>query len=84
MAKGPDTLLPSAGTAAGSPGTPWWPSAGWGAVGAASVQHTVLGIAAARPGPPEAAQSPGKKTKVSKTGKEEEKLGWVAAGLQAR
>lgn len=82
--KGSDLLLPSAGTAAGFPGTPWWPSAGWAVTGGAPTEQAVLGIAAARPGPPGAAQSPGKKRRVSKNGREKEKLGWVAAGLQAR
>lgn len=82
--KGSDRFLPSAGTAAGFPGTPWQPSAGWGVAGGAPAQQAVLGIAAARPGPPGEAQSPGKKRRVSKTGREEEKVGWVPAGLQAR
>lgn len=72
LGKGPshprwDTLLPSAGTAAGFPGTPSWPSVGWGAAGGAPIPQAAPGPAAARPGPPGAALSPGKKRKVTGT-----------------
>lgn len=50
--------------------------------GGVPLQQAVLGIAAAQPGPPGAAQSPGKKRKVSKSVREE-KLGWVAEGCKA-
>lgn len=62
-----DSLLPSAGTAAGFPGRPSWPSAGRGAAGAAPTRQAVLGPAAARPAPPGAALFPGKKWQVTRT-----------------
>lgn len=62
-----DVLLPSAGTAAGFPGRPLQPSAGWGAARGALIRLAALGPAAARPGRPGAVLSPGKKMKVTGT-----------------
>lgn len=61
-------LLPSAGTAAGFPGTPLRPSAAWAVAAGAPIRPAAPGPAAARPGPPGAALSPGKKQKVTRTG----------------
>jgi len=64
-----DTLLPSAGTAAGSPGTPARPSAGRRAAGGAAIQRAARAPAAAQPGPPRAALSPAEKQRVTRTGR---------------